>query len=68
MMCIICGFANLDKSFINVAGMEKYMASNIVDILGIPIGDMPFRYLGVPLSHKKLIVSKCLPLVDKVSD
>ncbi|XP_021731524.1 uncharacterized protein LOC110698412 [Chenopodium quinoa] len=30
-------------------------------------GSIPFRYLGVPLSSKKLTVAQCSPLVEKVT-
>ena len=29
-------------------------------------GELPFRYLGVPLSSKKLSISQCQPLIDKI--
>lgn len=35
--------------------------------LGLSLGTIPFRYLGVPLSSKKLSVYQCKPLVDKVT-
>lgn len=33
----------------------------------MPLGSLPFKYLGVPISHKKLTYSQCLPLVEKIS-
>lgn len=35
--------------------------------MGMPIGVLPLRYLGVPLSHKKLSVAQCFPLVERIS-
>lgn len=30
-------------------------------------GELPFRYLGVPMSSKKLTVGQCIPLVEKTT-
>lgn len=37
------------------------------EILGIPIGSFPIRYLGVPLTYKKLTIQQCKPLVERVT-
>lgn len=37
-----------------------------MNYLGFSKGEMPFRYLGVPLSCKKLTVTQCKPLVEKM--
>lgn len=34
--------------------------------LGFIKGELPFRYLGVPLSSKRLSVTQCEPLIDKM--
>lgn len=39
---------------------------HIMDMLGFSKGDLPFRYLGVPLSTKRLTVIQCEPLIEKM--
>ena len=39
----------------------------ILQITQITKGDLPLRYLGVPLSSKKLSYSRCRPLVEKIT-
>lgn len=57
--------ANQEKSSIYMAGTTPHMKDNILQLLGYVEGRLPFKYLGVPLSIKKLTVSLCLPLVEK---
>lgn len=38
----------------------------ILHSLGLSVGSLPFRYLGVPLSAKKLSVAQCQPLLNKM--
>ncbi|XP_021721357.1 uncharacterized protein LOC110688913 [Chenopodium quinoa] len=35
------------------------------ELLGVSQGTIPFRYLGVPFSSKKLTIAQCRPLVEK---
>lgn len=58
--------ANCDKSALYVRGMSSELVVTLSEILNMPIGDMPFRYLRIPLSHKKLSFSQCLPLVERM--
>lgn len=46
--------ANLEKSEIYFSGVNDNQAIELSTMLGIPIGVLPFRYLGVPLLSKKL--------------
>ncbi|KAK4707085.1 hypothetical protein R3W88_033383 [Solanum pinnatisectum] len=57
--------ANLEKSSIYMAGSNKSIRLDIIHKLGYLEERLPFKYLGVPLSTKKLSVSQCLPLVEK---
>lgn len=47
--------ANLEKRNVYIGG-NKVFKQQIIGALQIPVGDFPFRYLGVPLSTKNLIV------------
>lgn len=40
---------------------------DILNILGFTKGELPIRYLGVPLNSKRLPVMQYYPLVDKMS-
>ncbi|XP_021844803.2 uncharacterized protein [Spinacia oleracea] len=57
--------ANLHKSDVCVAGVSDTAASQIVDALGIAKGSFPFKYLGVPLTTRKLSYTDCKPLIEK---
>ncbi|XP_056691739.1 uncharacterized protein [Spinacia oleracea] len=57
--------ANLHKSDVYVAGVSDSAASQIVDTLGIAKGSFPFKYLGVPLTTRKLSYTDCKPLIEK---
>ena len=58
--------ANLDKSNIYIGGVSAATKAAILDAVHIPEGQFPFRYLGVPLSTKKLVYNQCRTLIDKV--
>lgn len=58
---------NPDKSAIYFGGLSEEHYLTLANSLGMPIGELPFRYLGVLLSHKKLTITQCMPLVDKIS-
>lgn len=46
--------ANVEKSQIYLAGIPNEEKENIVNETGLRLGDLPFKYLGVPLTCKKL--------------
>ena len=41
--------------------------ARVLDANGVPKGDLPFRYLGFPLSTKRLGFHDCKPIVDKIT-
>lgn len=55
---------NEEKSIVYFGGIPVEEQNVLAQLLGMPIRSFPFRYLGVPLSHKKLSIFHCLPLVD----
>lgn len=57
---------NMQKSTIFFGGLSIPEQVNIVQILLFTIGKLPVRYLGVPLITKKISVTECKPLVEKV--
>lgn len=59
--------ANPEKSCIYFSGVTDDVQSLILKETGMTKGDPPFRYLGVPLSSRKLNYSQCRPLVEKIT-
>ncbi|XP_058741823.1 uncharacterized protein LOC131614222 [Vicia villosa] len=57
---------NANKSNIYFANVDKAVKSMIMNLSGFREGSLPFRYLGVPLSSKKLNIFHYLGLVDKI--
>lgn len=47
-------------------GVSPGIQQQILEFLGIVKGELPIRYLGVPLSTKKLSAVQCQPLLDKM--
>ncbi|XP_021745343.1 uncharacterized protein LOC110711272 [Chenopodium quinoa] len=62
------GFStNLYKSEFYFGGISAEVETELRELLGVSQGYIPFRYLGVPLSSKKLTIAQCRPLVEKVT-
>lgn len=59
--------ANYDKSAIYTLDVSDEVQQELSRILKMHVSSLPFRYLGVLLSHKKLTVSKCMPLVESIT-
>ncbi|XP_009588818.1 uncharacterized protein [Nicotiana tomentosiformis] len=58
--------ANLTKISVYFGGVNPVLQQQILAILGFLKGELPFRYLGVPLSSKRLSITQCQPLIDKM--
>nr|XP_009622861.1 uncharacterized protein LOC104114187 [Nicotiana tomentosiformis] len=58
------GFA--DDLLLFCEGDLQSVHKQIMKLLGYSKGDLPFRYLGVPLSTKRLTDVQCEPLIDKM--
>ncbi|XP_019232804.1 PREDICTED: uncharacterized protein LOC109213459 [Nicotiana attenuata] len=57
---------NEAKSNIYSANMNEHDLGDLCEITGYKRGTMPFRYLGVPISAKKISSMDCEMLVDKI--
>lgn len=57
--------ANLHKSEVYVAGVTCDVVEYILEVLGIPKGIFSVKYLGVPLTTRKLSYIECKPLIEK---
>ncbi|XP_019256440.1 PREDICTED: uncharacterized protein LOC109234848 [Nicotiana attenuata] len=58
--------ANLEKSLFYVARVTQEFKAKIMQDMHFTIGEMSFKYLGIPLSSRKLSIHQCLPLVEKI--
>ncbi|XP_019258455.1 PREDICTED: uncharacterized protein LOC109236703 [Nicotiana attenuata] len=59
---------NADKSSMYIAGVHQDIKVSLLNLTGYTEGSIPFKYLGVPLSAKKLNIHQCLPLVEKITE
>lgn len=50
-------FANMEKLELYLVGLENPKGKELAELMGFPICNLPYRFLGVPLSHKKLTVA-----------
>lgn len=57
---------NKHKSHMFMAGVRPYEAQQIRDLFDFPLGNLPIRYLGLPLSARKLQIRHYSPLVDQI--
>ncbi|XP_060180113.1 uncharacterized protein LOC132609918 [Lycium barbarum] len=58
--------ANTGKSSIYFGGVDERTQQVVLERLKFSKGTLPFRYLGVPLSTKRISVMQCTPLLDKM--
>lgn len=49
-----------------MGAVDEITKQHILEMTGFKEGSLPFRYLGVPLSCKKISVNYYLPLVEKI--
>uniref|UniRef100_A0A1S3X9K7 Reverse transcriptase zinc-binding domain-containing protein n=1 Tax=Nicotiana tabacum TaxID=4097 RepID=A0A1S3X9K7_TOBAC len=58
--------ANTEKSSAYFGGVPREIQQQILQANQFGKGDLPFRYLGIPLSTKRLSIIQCKPLIDKM--
>ncbi|XP_062081350.1 uncharacterized protein LOC133786265 [Humulus lupulus] len=58
---------NEAKSAIYCCGMSTMEVQKIMDISGFGRSKLPFRYLGIPISSKKISAEECEMLVEKMT-
>uniref|UniRef100_A0A5B6YUZ1 Reverse transcriptase domain-containing protein n=1 Tax=Davidia involucrata TaxID=16924 RepID=A0A5B6YUZ1_DAVIN len=58
---------NLSKSEVFFSGVTAATKRNLKDILGMVEGNLPVRYLGVPLISSRLKAEDCKALVDSIT-
>ncbi|KAL0561777.1 hypothetical protein IC582_002218 [Cucumis melo] len=60
-------FANPRKSSIFVAGVNNEYASHLAACMGFVRGNLPVRYLGLPLLTGRLRSIDCAPLIQRIT-
>lgn len=58
---------NFGKSELFYCGVPLDVQNQLAAIVGIHLGSLPVKYLGVPPSCRKLFVSNCQALLDKIT-
>lgn len=58
--------ANQNESNIFFRGVTMVQQEEILRYTGFKKGELPFRYLGVPLNSKKLTISQRQPMSDRI--
>ena len=74
MLSYLTGFSNSSRirfvSFISglyLVGLSIIVKNEFASVCEIPLGVIPFRYLGVPLSSKRLTAVECEHLALKMT-
>lgn len=57
---------NLLKSQVYITGVQDDMVQNLRAIVDIPLGQLPIRYLTIPLVSTKLSFRDCLPIFSRI--
>ncbi|PNY02575.1 hypothetical protein L195_g025887 [Trifolium pratense] len=58
-------YVNPSKCKVFYGGVEEHIKESIKKITSFAEGYLPFKYLGVPLTSKKLSIHHYMPLVDR---
>lgn len=58
--------AHIGKCIVYFGGVESKERQAIMTSIVFYEGELPFEYLGIPVSSKKITIPQCHPLVDKI--
>lgn len=58
--------ANMAKSHVFFGGVSELLLQEILVILGFQVGLLPVKYLGMPLTSRKILVKLYQPFIDKI--
>lgn len=59
--------ANAKKCSVYFGGVSHDEEQQILEVSGFSKGNLPFKYLGVPLHSKKLTIENCHPLIARIT-
>lgn len=57
---------NYNKSELYCSGLSDELKGQLAAIMGVKLGNLPIRYLGVPLFFGKLTIKDCAPIIGKI--
>lgn len=57
---------NFHKSEVFVFGVDQQEKENMANKLNCVLGDLPLKYLGIPISDKHLNINSFLPISQKM--
>ncbi|KAL2251999.1 UNVERIFIED_CONTAM: hypothetical protein Sindi_2322200 [Sesamum indicum] len=57
---------NIQKSHLIISQSALERKEQLLSILGFPEGQLPMRYLGLPLISSRLSISDCQPVLSKI--
>jgi hypothetical protein len=57
---------NPSKCKVYYGGVDDLVKNNIRAVTSFADGSLPFRYLGIPLTSKKLSIHHYMPLIDRI--
>ena len=58
---------NASKSAIYIVGIPECLKIQIAQQVDFPLGSLPFRYLGMALTSKRISVANCEVLMNKMT-
>ncbi|KAL2225604.1 UNVERIFIED_CONTAM: hypothetical protein Sindi_2948700, partial [Sesamum indicum] len=61
-----CLRLNVQKSHLIISSSAEGLKAQMMEILGFQEGQLPMRYLGLPLISSRLSISNCQPLISKI--
>ncbi|KAL2944091.1 LINE-1 retrotransposable element ORF2 protein [Bienertia sinuspersici] len=59
--------ASKDKTEIYTCGMKEEQIQEIIHDTGFRRGHLPFKYLGIPISSKRISIGQCENLIEKMT-
>ncbi|XP_058784355.1 uncharacterized protein LOC131659139 [Vicia villosa] len=59
---------NPSKCKLYCGGMDDSEKRSVEDIIGFSRGSLPFKYLGIPLSSRKISSTHCMALAEKIGE
>ncbi|KAL2894924.1 hypothetical protein RDABS01_010833 [Bienertia sinuspersici] len=59
--------ASKEKTEVYTCGMKEVQVQQILQETGFRRGSLPFRYLGIPISSKRISIGHCESLIEKMT-
>ena len=59
---------SVEKSSLYMAGVSQAETASLAEAVQLLVGDLPFKYLGIPLTSRKLSFVQCKPLIEKITE